>query len=321
MRIFSVKTVRAIACTIVIGLTTVSGFGQAALHKALDFDGDGKTDLSVFRPSDNTWYVAKTDGQYLFQQFGSANEDFMTPGDWDGDGKGDVAVWRDTNGAFYRLNSSDNTFSGMFFGMSGDEPVARDYDGDGRTDAAVVRRANGSMIWYVWGSQRGFFANYWGASTDYAVPGDYDGDGKFDFTVQRPGATATDIATFYILSSQTGGMLVHFWGFGTDLAVPGDYDGDGKTDIAVVREGPTPESALEWYIEQSSDGGFRGYAWGATGTDILVQGDYDGDGRTDIGVWRSTEGYYYALKSSDGTMRFGGWGLPTDYPIASYDTH
>ena len=299
----------------------VAVMGQASLRKALDTDGDGKADYSVIRPSTNVWYILKSGGGTSFVQFGLANIDFAAPGDFDGDGKGDISVWRDTDGGWYRLNSSDNTFVGIGWGISGDEPVGRDYDGDGKTDLAVVRRTGGSMIWYIRrSSDMGYVGTQFGLSTDYTSPGDYDGDGSFDIGVQRPGATAQSQSTFYIQLT-SGGFAILPWGWRDDLVVPGDYDGDGKTDIAVVREGDTPTSNLVWYIRKSSDGGLIANTFGITGSDLNVQGDYDGDGKTDLAVWRETNGSYYVLRSSDGVLSVVPWGIVSDFPVAAYDTH
>ena len=111
------------------------------------------------------------------------------------------------------------------------------------------------------------------------------------------------------------------WGLTNDLVVPGDYDGDGKTDIAVVREGATDGSPLAWYIRRSSDGQLIGRFFGVTSTDFNAQNDYDGDGKTDIAVWRDTTGTFYVLRSTDGGLYGVNWGAPGDNPIAGYDTH
>jgi hypothetical protein len=298
------------------------GTGNLRLREAVDYDGDLKADFSVFRPSDNVWYLNQSTQGFKAANFGLASQDYTTPGDFDGDGKGDIAVWRDSDGSWYRLNSSNGTFTAIHFGTTGDEPVGRDYDGDGKTDLAVVRRSNGQMTWYVLrSSDGGFSATSWGLSTDFTAPGDYDGDGKFDFCVQRPGATSTSQANFYTLFSN-GTFTGTAWGISTDLVVPGDYDGDGKTDYAVVREGATPTTSLSWYILRSSNGGFDAYTWGLTGSDLPVQNDYDGDGKTDLAVWRDTDGNFYYLKSDNsGNFVASHWGQSNDYPVASYDTH
>ena len=307
-----------------VAILAVTASAQITLRKAVDFDGDGKADFSVFRPGDNTWYIAKSGGGAIYQPFGSWTTDTQTPGDYDGDGKGDISVWRDTNGAWYRLNSLDSTFTAIQFGTFGDEPVARDYDGDGKTDIAVTRNnpAQGTKTWYVLRStDGGLVGGVYGTDKDWVAPGDYDGDGKFDFAVQRPGANPTDPAVFFILQSTNNASVAIPWGFSSDFVVPGDYDGDGKTDIAVVREAATENAALSWYIRQSQTLTLKSAAFGATGSDLNVQNDYDGDGKTDIAVWRDSTVIFYVLRSTTNTVTGAQWGAPTDFPIASYDTN
>jgi hypothetical protein len=321
MKSILTKTGKISAIFACVLLLVVSATAQLSLRNAVDTDKDNKADFSVFRPSNGVWYILKSGGGFTFQQFGVGDDDTMTPGDYDGDGKGDISVWRDSNGVWYRLNSSDNTFTAIQFGTTNDEPVARDYDGDGKTDLAVVRRTGTNMIWYQLRSTGGFSGVQFGLASDYVAPGDYDGDKKFDIAVQRPGATANAQSIFYILKSLDNSVQSTPWGISNDLVVPGDYDGDQKTDIAVVREGPTPESSLVWYILKSSDNRLLAHAFGATGTDQLAQNDYDGDGKTDVAVWRDTNGTFYALRSSDNGLTSVQWGLPSDLPIAGYDTH
>jgi hypothetical protein len=156
-------------------------------------------------------------------------------------------------------------------------------------------------------------------SGDYVIPGDYDGDLKFDFAVQRPGPTPDSPATFYFANS----LGYYFFEFGLtkDLVAPGDYDDDGKTDVTLVREGTSTSDILTWFIRQSSNQEVVSWPFGLTGTDVLVQNDYDGDGRTDPAVWRNTDGRFYILFSSNFSMGVYNWGLPNDIPVASYDTH
>ena len=89
-----------------------------------DFDGDGKSDASVFR--DGMWLINPSSALNTFYgvQFGLAT-DKLAPADYDGDGKIDFAVWR--NGIFYILNSGNSAVSYLNFGTSGDVPVGAAY--------------------------------------------------------------------------------------------------------------------------------------------------------------------------------------------------
>ncbi|HQU84709.1 MAG TPA: hypothetical protein PKY59_16340 [Pyrinomonadaceae bacterium] len=256
-----------------------------------DFDADGLSDLTVWRPSNGVWYeLQSSDGQTITTPFGIST-DRIVPADYDGDAIPDIAVFR--NGTWYILRSQTG-FTAVSFGIAGDIPVPADYDGDGRAEIGVFR--NG--VWYILNLTTNQFQSVqFGTNGDKPVPADYDGDGRTDFAVYRNGI-------WYILRSSQGFTAVSF-GLSTDRPTVGDYDGDGRADQAVYRNG-------NWYLLQSQ-AGFGSVQFGIS-TDIPVPSDYDGDGKTDVGVYRG--GNWYLLRSTAG---FGAaqFGTATDQPIPS----
>lgn len=284
------------------GITVAGNYTCATvgISKArADFDGDRKTDLSVFRPLDGNWYVFGSTSGIGVYHWGT-NGDIPIPADYDQDGKTDFAVYRPgSDGVFYLLKSNGFTISTSHWGIAEDIPVVRDYDGDSTPDISLYRPSDNT--YYTLKSTGGSLVQKWGTTGDVPVAGDFDGDGKGDLTVYRNGTWITQLSS--------GGETVNQWGLGTDKPVPADYDGDGKDDIAVYR----PESGT-WYLLLSLDGQISVTNWGIS-TDIPVPGDYDGDNKTDIAVYRPESGTWYLLLSSNGTINVANWGLSTDVPI------
>ncbi len=274
-------------------------FGEAtfaARAKHADFDGDGKTDVSVFRPSEGNWYILNSStGSFNAVNLGIGN-DILVPEDYDGDGKTDVAIYRE--GAWYLQRSRDG-FGGVSFGLSGDKPQPGDYDGDGIADVAVFRPSDNT--WYIQRSRDGFTASQFGLSSDRPVAADYDGDGKTDIAIYRDGI-------WYVQRSRDGLMAAQF-GAAEDKPVVGDYDADGKADLAVYR----PSTGV-WYFLRSSDGVLGGNQFGIA-TDLPSPGDYNGDGRNDLVVFRQSDGNWYILESSSSPFRVQHWGLAQDRSV------
>ncbi|PYT00861.1 MAG: hypothetical protein DMF63_06050 [Acidobacteria bacterium] len=278
--------------------------GPTAVRSRADFDGDGKTDLSVFRPSEGNWYLNRSMAGFGVVNWGLAT-DALVPGDYDGDGKADTAVFRpDANPAnpdYLVLNSNGFVYNGVSWGVPGDVAVNGNYDGDTKTDFAVFRPSNNT--WYVLNAG-GAAVTPFGATGDIPLAIDNNGDGKTNYATYRPSNT-----TFYIARA-TGTPATNFdaFPFGTagDVIAPADYDGDNKEDVAVFR----PSNGT-WYIQRSSNGTTAAIPFGSMG-DVPVPGDYDGDGTDDVAVYRG--GTWYVNRSTSGLLVVP-FGLAADVPI------
>jgi hypothetical protein len=269
-------------------------------NQVSDFDGDGKSDYSVYSPTNGNWFIeTSSNGFNNSTAFGIA-EDKLVTGDYDGDGRSDIAVWRPSNGTWYILGSQSG-FQAMQFGAIGDVPVQADYDADGKTDIAIWRPTNGA--WYIQQSSLGLKIEVWGLNGDKAFAGDYEGDGKADLVIFRP----TE-ANWYILKSSSSQPMVAPFGLVNDIPITGDFDGDAISDIAVYRP-----SEGNWYIYNSNNKTLSVNKFGLP-DDTPIPADYDGDGKTDIAVYRSSNNVWYRLNSSNDEFSARVFGQSGDIP-------
>lgn len=276
-----------------------------------DYDGDGRTDVQVYRTSNNTFYALRsTDGAFLQQQLGQPGDSVSLTVDFDGDGLSDFSTARYNAEVLWRIVlSTTGVLQETRWGSSslGDFFAAADYDGDGKFDIAVFRAG----VWYIIESSTGNFRyEFWGQSGDVPAPNDFDRDGKADLTIAR---SESGRRVWYTRLSTTGAMRVIPWGLSSDAFFTGraDFDADGAADIMVIRN----ESGVRvFYILRSSDSQMQVIPWGFS-SDVVKVGDYDGDGKTDPAVTRAENGIrvFYILQSSNGQPRYETFGLQGDF--------
>jgi subtilisin-like proprotein convertase family protein len=283
---------------------TASGTYGAKRFTSSDFNGDGKTDVSVYRPSDSNWWNRNSTSYANTVVKWGTTGDIAIPADYDGDAKTDLAIFRPSNGNWIVLNSATSTVSFTAWGLGSDTLVPEDYDADGKVDLAVYRASEGR--WYIRNSTTtAMRVVNWGLATDIPLRGHFEGTDGADFAVFRPSE-----GNWYILNSTTSSSRVVNWGLNTDELVPADYDGDGKTDIAVFRG-----SEGNWYVIQSATSTNAILHWGQSG-DVAVPGDYDGDSRVDYAIFRPSDGAWYLFNSGQipgaAAIRIDTWGLSTD---------
>ncbi|HQH27076.1 MAG TPA: S8 family serine peptidase, partial [Oligoflexia bacterium] len=289
-----------------------------------DFDGDGVTDIIVWRPGNGYWFILTSSSGWQYAQRQSFQlglpGDVPLTGDYDGDGSLDLAVWRPANGTWYfRLSSAAySAITAMQWGLPGDAPLAGDFDGDGRSDLTVYRAASGAF--YTLYSSAGFnrdaaLTGNTGAYTGVALggwgfdplSGDFNGDGRHEY------ASVWQLIRFWSIKNTSGVLLWSLpWGDPGDTPLACDLDGDSNDDRIVVRV--RRENTLDWYGAYAS-GGASVNNFGSLGDIPRCSGDYDGDGKGDITVFRPTSGEWFIRYSANGEMVRHQFGLPGDIPL------
>ena len=265
-----------------------------------DFDGDGKTDIGIFRPTPaEWWYLRSSDGSNRALQFGQTS-DKLAPADYTGDGKTDIAFWRPATGQWFILRSEDNSFFALPFGINGDIPAPADFDGDGKADQAVFRPSN--RTWFINKSSGGTTITQFGVTGDVPAVADYDGDGMADIAIFRPAPGE------WWINRSSAGLLAFRFGSSSDKLTQGDYTGDGKADAAIWRP-----STGQWFVLRSENMTFFAAPFGTTG-DVPAPGDYDGDGKFDFAVFRPSASTWFVQRSTQGTL-ITPFGINGDIPV------
>ncbi|CAN5834073.1 hypothetical protein BH20ACI4_BH20ACI4_20190 [soil metagenome] len=253
---------------------------------------------------------------------------FRKMNDFDGDGKTDFAVTRsEGDSKIWYIWQSRDGFKAFQWGIYNDINTAGDYDGDGKTDIAIFRPVNFPPLihtFWIWNSGSSSFTK-----TEFAdvIPAnapmhqDYNGDGKTDPAVWigtfiHPQGAITNV---YVKYSDTNGGSLQF-------QIPvrqvpyrvGDMTGDGRSDNVHSFYDPQSNS-IGVNISDIATGATRFVPFGISG-DRVIPGDFDGDGIGDLAIWRSSDGNWWWIKSSDNTVRVANWGISGDTPVpGDYD--
>jgi hypothetical protein len=218
-------------------------------------------------------------------------------------GTGTVTLDSNADGLF---DTGDATFT---FGLSTDTFVVGDWNKSGFESVGSVRGTpSGVLQWSIdtnedYAFDAGDAVYNYGLNSDKPVAGDWNGTGVSDIGVVR---AQPDGSAEWILNTTGTGVYssadtMYNYGLGTDTPVVGDWNGKGKDEIGVVRV--LPSGVLEWILNTTGTGVYSSadsvFMFGVKG-DTLEVGDWNGKGKTEIGVVR---------QQANGT---GVWSLDTN---------
>jgi len=264
-------------------------YRNKALLSSRDYDGDGRTDLSVYNSASGQWLlimIANLANVYSLQTAGSVRP---VSGMFDSENKCDIGTYRESDGNWTILCSTSNYAGQTFFlGGAGFIPVPGDYDADGITDPAAYQEEEGYWKFLLSDSDYDADEGYLGGIGFTPAPEDYDGDGETDMAVYQE---ATGWWQVMLSDSAYETASVYFGGAGW-MSVPADYDGDGLADPAVYQS-----ATGEWLVVLSGSSyepiffSLGGPGWRTT------PGDYDGDGLADPAVYQESSGLWQTLLS------------------------
>ncbi len=204
-----------------------------------DYDGDGRSDVTIFRQTTGTFYILQSATLTLrTDQLGQSGDDPTIVGDYDGDGKDDPAVYREgPQSVWYYRTSPSAFYNSVAWGTVADSVAPGDYDGDRKADFVVKRDEGGNAKFYKRLATGTIDNEVFGLADDGVVPGDYDGDGRTDLAVIRVNGSGFGVWDFEPSGTPGSTLVRDEWGVeATDWVAQGDYNGDGTTDYCVWRE-------------------------------------------------------------------------------------
>jgi hypothetical protein len=283
---------------------------------ALDFNGDGITDLAVAGDGSMFIYLNPGDGTIgTGTQFPAGKQPIvMIAGDFNGDGIADLAELGADGTVTVLLGKGDGTFSSPMSTATGAARLvgsiaAADFNGDGLGDVAFT--TFDGNVFVLLGKGDGTFNVSSFASGAAQLSGldaaDFDGDGNVDLAVVTCCRDELGTGDLNILHGHGDGTF----GPLTEIAIiPGPFavtaaelNNDGHPDLLVAFAGcHTPCHGMEVFINRG-DGTFsltQSLSVSALPS-LPAVGDFNGDGIPDITFSEEGNVYVY-LGNGDGTF-------------------
>jgi hypothetical protein len=306
-----------------------------------DFDGDGMSDLGLFWPNHNTFDVTLSTGESFGASgsghwieanvFGHRDGRYLV-GDYNGDDKSDLGFFEPADNSFHVNISTGHSFDGSRtgrwidpgeFGHRGGQYYVGLFNGGRKADLGFYEPANNSfhVTLSTGGGFNGLNSGQWLPPNVFGHPrgrfriGDYNKDGSQDLGFFDPDDNSFHIAfsdgTRFDPNSQEW-ISPNEFGHRDGEYYVGDYNKDRRADLGFFE--PADNS---FHVTLSTGGRFDGPGSGAWvepnqfghRDGQYTVGDYDGDGRSDLGFFDPADNSFHVSLSTGTEFNVAGSGV------------
>jgi len=288
-----------------------------------DFNADGKSDIAMYLPQTKEFWVAESTGtnfnfklygKFVLTSFDIMKAEWFT-GDYNGDGLSDILLFSEDTGDWIMMQATGTQQSGSMMFSFNFLKIGNQFqylfrnDYNGNATYGIPSTKDNSPL----GSDRGkiqFFS------------GDFNGDGRSDiaFYDQRSGkwwASSIDAqitqnigVTGYNMSWQV------FSVFSTPQQTlfamdrfSGDFNGDGLTDFLILDRANNVfwlGATIDSMNGQPPTITFR--IWSSLPSNVATtrwfQGDFNGDGRTDVAFYSATDNNIWVGEATPSGLQY-----------------
>lgn len=235
--------------------------------------------------------------------------------DFDGNGLGDAFLYNASNGAWsMQLTSRPGAFIEASNGVWGTNWIVRaaNFDGNAFADLFLYNQSTGQFVKAI-GIGNGQFTYYgymWAYGWQPTIL-DLNGDGLSDVFLYN----SVNGSWFRCLTVTGASDFVYttgLWAPGWHV-YPADFNADGRADLFLYNgNAPADSNSGRWFrVVSETDGSFRYVAGDVRWANDweITPGDFDGDGRSDMFLYRADGRWFRVSFTATGAMYIGGtWG-------------